>query len=79
MCLATPMRIDKLLEGGRAIVSQGNVKVEVSVLLLQNPKPGDHVIVHAGFAIETLSLVEAEERLALFRKLAELSGETGGA
>jgi hydrogenase expression/formation protein HypC len=73
------MRIEKLLEGGRAIVSQGNVKVEVSVSLLQNPKPGDHVIIHAGFAIETLSLVEAEERLALFRKLAELSGETGGA
>ena len=79
MCLATPMRIEQLLEGGKAIVSQGNVKVEVSVSLLQNPKPGDHVIVHAGFAIETLSLVEAEERLALFRKLAELSGETGGA
>ena len=79
MCLATPMRIEQLLEGGKAIVSQGNVKVEVSVALLQNPKAGDHVIVHAGFAIETLSLVEAEERLALFRKLAELSGETGGA
>jgi hydrogenase expression/formation protein HypC len=79
MCLATPMRIEKLLEGGRAIVSQGNVNVEVNVSLLQNPKPGDHVIIHAGFAIETLSLVEAEERLALFRKLAELSGETGGA
>ena len=79
MCLATPMRIEKLMEGGRAIVSQGNVKVEVSVALLQNPKEGEHVIVHAGFAIETLSLVEAEERLALFRRLAELSGETGGA
>ena len=79
MCLATPMRIDKLLGGDRAIVSQGNVKVEVSVALLQNPRAGDHVIIHAGFAIETLSLVEAEERLALFRKLAELSGETGGA
>jgi hydrogenase expression/formation protein HypC len=73
------MRIEKLLEGARAIVSQGNVKVEVNVSLLPDPKPGDHVIVHAGFAIETLSLVEAEERLALFRKLAELSGETGGA
>jgi hydrogenase expression/formation protein HypC len=73
------MRIEQLIEGGRAVVSQGNVRVEVSVSLLQNPKPGDHVIVHAGFAIETLSLVEAEERLALFRKLAELSGETGGA
>ena len=79
MCLATPMRIEKMMEGGRAMVSQGKVMVEVNVSLLQNPKPGDHVIVHAGFAIETLSLIEAEERLALFRKLAELSGETGGA
>jgi hydrogenase expression/formation protein HypC len=79
MCLATPMRIEKILEGGKATVSQGKVTVEVNVSLLQNPKPGDHVIVHAGFAIETLSLIEAEERLALFRRLAELSGETGGA
>jgi hydrogenase expression/formation protein HypC len=77
MCLATPMRIEKLLEGKRAIVSQGKVMVEVDVSLLQSPRPGDHVIIHAGFAIETLSLIEAEERLALFRKLAELSGETG--
>jgi hydrogenase expression/formation protein HypC len=73
------MRIEKILEGGKATVSQGKVTVEVNVSLLQNPKPGDHVIVHAGFAIETLSLIEAEERLALFRRLAELSGETGGA
>jgi hydrogenase expression/formation protein HypC len=77
MCLATPMRIEKLLEGKRSIVSQGKVMVEVDVSLLQSPRPGDHVIIHAGFAIETLSLIEAEERLALFRKLAELSGETG--
>ena len=79
MCLATPMRIEKIVDGKRAIVSQGNVNVEVDVSLLPDPKPGDHVIVHAGFAIEILSLTEAEERLALFRRLAELSGEAGGA
>jgi hydrogenase expression/formation protein HypC len=77
MCLATPMRIEKLVSEKRAIVSQGGVSVEIDVSLLHDPKPGDHVIVHAGFAIEILSLTEAEERLALFRKLAELSGETG--
>ena len=77
MCLATPMRIDSILDGGRALVSQGNVTVEIDVSLLHDPKPGDHVIVHAGFAIEILSLTEAEERLELFRKLAELSGNAG--
>lgn len=75
MCLATPMRIDKLLDGKKAVVSQGHVSVQVDVSLLPDPKPGDHVIVHAGFAIETLTLAEAEERLSLFRKMAELTGD----
>jgi hydrogenase expression/formation protein HypC len=69
------MKIEKILEGKRAIVSQGNVSVQVDVSFLENPKPGDHVIVHAGFAIETLSLAEAEERIALFRRMAELTGD----
>lgn len=75
MCLATPMKIDRILAGNKAIVSQGNVSVQVDVSLLENAKPGDHVIVHAGFAIETLSLAEAEERIALFRRMAELTGD----
>jgi hydrogenase expression/formation protein HypC len=75
MCLATPVRIEKLVGEKRAIVSQGKVTVEVDVSLLHDAKPGDHVIVHAGYAIETLTLADAEERLALFRTLAELSGQ----
>jgi len=79
MCIATPMKIEKILDARKAIVSEGKVQVEVDVSLLKDPHPGDHVIIHAGYAIETLSLAEAEERLELFRKLAELSGETGSA
>jgi hydrogenase expression/formation protein HypC len=78
MCLAVPMKIEEILDSRRAIVSEGGVKVEVDVSLLKDPRPGDHVIVHAGYAIEILSLADAEERLELFRKLAELSGEPGG-
>ena len=74
MCLATPMKLEKILDGKRALVTQGNVTVEVDVSLLSDPRPGDHVIIHAGFAIETLTLEEAEQRLELFRRLAELSG-----
>jgi len=76
MCLATPMKIERIVDERRAIVSEGAVHVEVDISLLKDPRPGDHVIVHAGYAIETLSLAEAEERLELFRQLAELSGET---
>jgi len=72
------MKIEQILDRRRAVVSEGGVRVEVDVSLLADPRPGDHVIVHAGYAIETLSLEDAEERLELFRKLAELSGEPGG-
>ena len=77
MCIATPMKIERIVDAHRAIVSEGKVQVEVDVSLLKDPRPGDHVIIHAGYAIETLTLAEAEERLALFRQLAELTGETG--
>jgi hydrogenase expression/formation protein HypC len=76
MCIATPMKIERIVDARRAIVSEGKVQVEVDVSLLKDPRPGDHVIIHAGYAIETLTLEDAEERLALFKTLAELSGET---
>jgi hydrogenase expression/formation protein HypC len=75
MCLATPMKIEKIIDARRALVSQGKLTVEIDVSLLSNPQPGDHVIIHAGYAIETLTLEDAQERIALFKQLAELSGE----
>ncbi len=75
MCLAVPLKILRLQEAGKAIVAQGSAELEVDVSLIENPQPGDHVIVHAGYAIEILSLQEAGERLELFRQMAELMGE----
>jgi hydrogenase expression/formation protein HypC len=77
MCLAIPVRIEKILEGGRALASSGKMQVEINVSLLRDPKPGDRVIVHAGYAIDTLTPEDAEERAALFRELADLSGGNG--
>jgi hydrogenase expression/formation protein HypC len=77
MCLATPVRIETILEGGRALASCGGTRLEINVSLLSDPKPGDRVIVHAGYAIETLTPEDAEEREALFRELADLTGGNG--
>ena len=71
MCLAVPMEILKLQADNRAVARQGKTEVEIDVSLLENPKPGDYVIIHAGFAIETLDLQEAEERIDLFKALDE--------
>ena len=69
MCLAVPLKIENLLEDDKALVKQANSLLEIDVSLLDEPKSGDFVIVHAGYAIEILDDGEAEERLELFRSL----------
>jgi hydrogenase expression/formation protein HypC len=73
MCLAVPMIIESVSEDGSASVSMAGVTHVVNVSLVEDPKKGDYVIIHAGFAIEKLDVAEAEIRLDLFRELAEVS------
>ena len=71
MCLAVPMEIKEILNTEFALARQGSTEIEVNISLLEDLKSGDYVIVHAGFAIETLDLEEAEGRIELFRQLEE--------
>jgi hydrogenase expression/formation protein HypC len=71
MCLAVPMKIVKILEHGKALVEQDELATEVDLTLIEDPKVGDYVIIHAGYAIDLLDLEEAEERLKLFRGMEE--------
>ena len=69
MCLAVPLEIDRLLDDERAVVTQADTELEINISLISDPRPGDYVIVHAGFAIDKLDLEEAGERLDMFRQL----------
>jgi len=62
------MKILKI-EGDRAIVSSGGVQRSIGINFLKGPKIGDYVIVHAGFAIEKLDTVKAEETLKILEEL----------
>ncbi len=73
MCLAVPGRIESLDDGGMATVDMMGARRTVSVDLLPNVGVGDFVLVHAGFAIETISPEDAAETLALVQELIELS------
>lgn len=55
--------------GERAIVSSGGIQRTIGINFLKNPKIGDYVIVHAGFAIEKLDTVKAEETLKILKEL----------
>ncbi len=72
MCLAIPMELMEQRAGDIGVVAIGGMRREVNLMLVEDPRPGDFMIVHAGFAIEKLDRVEAEKRLVLFAELAEL-------
>ncbi len=72
MCLAVPAKI-RSVESSKmsALAETGGILKTIDVSLIENPKPGDWVIVHVGFALNRIDEREAEETLAL---LAEASG-----
>lgn len=59
MCLAVPLKLTEI-NGSTAIGEAMGVSREVRVDFIRDPKPGEYVIVHAGFAIERLSPQQAE-------------------
>jgi hydrogenase expression/formation protein HypC len=59
------MRVERLLPEGKALVRQDGLETVVDVSLVENARPGDHLIIHAGYAIEILDSAEAAERLKL--------------
>ena len=68
MCLAIPARIIKIDDNMGTIDMEGTQR-EVSLLLLEDARIGDYVIVHAGFAIHKIDEAEAKESLKVLREL----------
>lgn len=67
MCLAIPSKITKI-ENNMATIDVEGVQREASLLLLEDARVGDYVIVHAGFAIHKLDEAAARETLDLLRE-----------
>jgi hydrogenase expression/formation protein HypC len=74
MCLAVPMKIINKA-GHSATVEAGGVSREVNLRLLEDAKVGDYVLVHAGFAIETVDEHEALETLKLMEQISFLQDD----
>ena len=60
-------------------VDFSGVVKDVSIMLVPGVAPGDHVLVHVGFAINLLSEEEAAETLRLIREISDLEEELGPA
>lgn len=59
------------INGHLGVAETGGVKREINLLLLDDIKLGDYVIVHAGTAIQKLDEAEAEKTLSLLREMVE--------
>jgi hydrogenase expression/formation protein HypC len=76
MCLAIPALV-KSLDGGKAQVDFGEgVLRDVNVSLV-DAKVGEYVLVHAGYAIQTVDKEDALETLALWKEILEFEKEQG--
>ena len=69
MCLAVPVRIETLTGPASGVVPLSGVSRAVDLSLIDNPQPGDFVLMHAGFAIERVDEAEAQRTLTLFREM----------
>jgi hydrogenase expression/formation protein HypC len=68
MCLAIPGIIKDKKEN-KATVDFMGLQKEVDMTLLPQADVGQYVIVHAGFAIQTLTEDDAKERIGLWSEM----------
>ncbi len=71
MCLAIPSKIVKV-ESHMGIIDVGGITRETNLVLIEDAKVGDYVIVHAGFAIRKIDESEAQEALKILREVAAM-------
>lgn len=72
MCLAIPSKV-VTIENEMAVIDVDGVRRNASLIMLDDVKVGDYVIVHAGFAISKVDEAAAEESLKLLRQLADMA------
>lgn len=77
MCLAVPSKVIEISDH-MGVVDTDGVKREVSLLLLDDVKVNDYVIIHAGFAINKIDETEAEATLKILREVVSSIGESHG-
>ena len=68
MCLAVPLKLIEI-DGKEAVGDAMGVRRRIRVDFIPEPKIGDYVIVHAGFAIERLPEEQALEDLESWEEL----------
>lgn len=70
MCLAVPMKL-LTRDDFEGVVELDGVRRTVSLMLLPEAEVGEHVLIHAGYAIGAIDEEEAQRTLDLLREYAD--------
>ena len=73
MCLAIPGEIIELNKD-IARVSIMGVESEINIQIIEEPKIGDYVLIHAGCAIKKIDIEYFEELTGMLELLSEVEG-----
>jgi len=74
MCLAIPGKVTEIFEDNgikMGLIDFSGNRQQACLSCLPEVKEGDYVIVHAGFALNTLDEEDALETIEIFRQMAE--------
>lgn len=70
MCLAIPLQLVEI-NGCEAVAEANGIRRSIRIDFIRDPKVGDYVISHAGFAIERMSEAQALENLHAIQEVAD--------
>ena len=73
MCLAVPLKLVEI-HGNSAIGEARGMTREIRVDFIPEPKVGDYVMVHAGFAIDRLDEQQAQEDIGAWKEVQDALG-----
>jgi hydrogenase expression/formation protein HypC len=68
MCLSVPAQV-VAVDGDRATVNINGVVCPAGAHLVDNLRPGDWVLMHAGYILERITREDAQETLALLDEI----------
>jgi len=68
MCLSIPALILSI-SGNMAEVSAGGSVFKAGIQMIEDARPGDYILLHAGFAIQKISEKEALETIRLIDEM----------
>lgn len=71
MCLGIPHEVVDVIDQDRCLIRLGEATQHCFIGLVDDLKPGDWVVVHAGFAIDKIDPDDAKANLRLIQRYLE--------